>query len=93
MDERKSFEQIVEFLTHTKERRAYRKKALLGGEVIRISNGAQAKLIQMHNVTELPKKTLASYAIYLLFCEFEDWFSGKKDSNFGYDEEVILEKE
>lgn len=42
----------------------------------------------MVDVTKFTKRSLLSYAVFLLYEEFEKWKQGKQDANFGYEIEV-----
>lgn len=85
---KKDFSDLAEFFNQVKRPRLCKKTNKYGGEVVRVNQNARAKLQNMVDVTKLTKRSLLSYAVYLLYEEFEKWKQGQMDSKFGYDMEV-----
>ena len=81
-----------EFFDQCKRPRPCKKSAKYGGEVTRLNQNARQKLQRMFDVTKIPKRSLASYAMFLLYEEFEKWLDGR-ETKFGYDVEVHPRKE
>ncbi len=88
-----SFDEFQKYFSDIRSMRSTAKTNRYGGEVIRINQNARTKLEQMHNVTHISKRALGSYAMFLLFKEFEKWLAGDKDSEFGYDVEEFKRDE
>ncbi len=83
------FKDMMEFFNQIKKPRLCKKTNKYGGEVVRVNQNARTKLQQMCAVTKLTKRSLLSYAVYLLYEEFEKWRKGELESKFGYDEEEV----
>lgn len=83
------FDDLNEFFKEQRSIRACRSTNRYGREVIRVNQNARTKLEQMHRVSQISKRSLASYAVALLFQEFEKWVQGNPETQFGYDVEVI----
>lgn len=83
------FKDMMEFFNQVKRPRLCKKTNKYGGEVVRVNQNARTKLQQMCDVTKLPKRSLLSYAVYLLYEEYEKWREGKIESRFGYDKEEV----
>ena len=83
------FEDLHKFFKENRLARNCRATNKNGGEVIRLNQNARTSLEQMHAVSQISKRALASYAISLLNDEFQDWLKGNPESKFGYDVEVI----
>jgi hypothetical protein len=66
-----------------------KKSAKYGDEIIRINQNARAKLSRMNAATKFSKRSLASYAIYLLNEEFEKWLKCDQNTKFGYEYETF----
>lgn len=88
-----SFDEFQKYFTDIRSIRSTNKTNRYGGEIIRINQNARTKLEQMHKVTKISKRALGSFAMFLLFKEFEKWLAGDQNAEFGYDVEEYKEDE
>lgn len=84
---------LGDFIEAVQRKRSCKKTNKYGGEVVRINQTARTKLQQMVDVTKIPKRQLLSYAVAILFDEYLKWRNGDQSANFGYESEIVNEKQ
>jgi len=81
----KSLDEFMAALQNVHRPRLCKKTNKYGGEVVRVNQVARTKLQHMVDVSKIPKRSLLSYAVALLYDEFEQWKNGQQESKFGYE--------